>query len=161
MNHAMNSTTQAMINFLFMVSPFERIRRRRWGATPGPRQNAPNRRRGAHRCPRCTAWGQGPKEPPLEAPSALRFEAPLPDWPLTDWRHQVLIGGASPHHVGALGVWIRALGIGVIEAGIGANDHDVRPGLDPVVGGSRLCSVGVCIAGVSATGQHVHKSNFS
>src|SRR5438309_5969962 len=82
-------------------------------------------------------------------------------WRLTDWRHQVLIGGARPHHVGALGVWIRALGIGVVEAGIGANDHDVRPGLDPVVAGSRLCSVRVRVAGVSATGQHVHESDFS
>src|SRR6266850_7940357 len=53
--------------------------------------------------------------------------------PLTNRRHQMLIGRASPHHVGALGIGVRALRIGVIETGVGANDHDVRSGLDPMV----------------------------
>ena len=36
--------------------------------------------------------------------------------------------------------------IGAIETGIGANDHDGRPGLDPVVGDGRLCSIRVYLS---------------
>src|ERR1039458_7605944 len=35
------------------------------------------------------------------------------------------------------------------------------PGLDPVVGGGRLRCVGVRVAGIGATGEHVHQANLS
>src|ERR1700730_7879449 len=124
MNHAMNSTIQAMMNFLFMVSPS-----------------------------RCTAANKGRRSLLCGTSVGPSIRgALLPDWRLTDWRHQVLIGGTRPHHVRALAVWNRALGVGVVDSGIGANDHDVWPGLDPVVGSSRLCRVRVGVAGVGAPG---------
>src|SRR6202035_899084 len=174
MNHAMNSTIQAMMNFLFMVSPSIA------GHGAGPEYTG-----GAKEYPGAaqaqtpglaktgvtavvhTAVRAAPRRARADGASCATSVGPsipgalLPDWRLTDWRHQVLIGGTRPHHVRALGVWIRALGIGVIESGIGSNDHDVRPGLDPVVGSSRLCRVRVGVAGVGAPGEHIHESDFS
>src|SRR5450631_4025686 len=74
----------------------------------------------------------------------------LPDRPLANGRHQMLIRCASPHQVGTLGIRIYALRIGVIETGVGTNDHDVRPGLDPMVGGRGLRRVWIRVACISA-----------
>ena len=41
------------------------------------------------------------------------------------------------------------------------DDHDVRPGLDPVVFGGRLGRIGIGVAGVGAAFEHVHEADVA
>jgi len=73
----------------------------------------------------------------------------------------MLVRGPDPHHVRRVRDRIGRLRILVVETGVGANNHHVRPGLDPVISRGRRFCIRNGVAGIGAAGEHLHETDVA